>query len=267
MDKSMIHATAVIEPGVDLGKDVSVGPFSYLQSGASIGDGCVIGPHVTVFGPVAMGAECQVHAGAVLGDLPQDLGFKNEATFVSIGARCVIRECVTIHRATKAGEATEVGDECFLMACSHLAHDVKLGARCILANGALLGGHVHVGERVFISANCGVHQFVRIGRLAMLGGNSGISKDVPPFCTVRTVGFNEVAGLNLVGLRRAGLADQDRADIQQAFRMLYLSGLNTSQAVEKIKARFAGGPALEFVEFIAGAKRGICAGPRESASA
>jgi UDP-N-acetylglucosamine acyltransferase len=120
---------------------------------------------------------------------------------------------------------------------------------------------------VFISANCGVHQFVRIGRLAMLGGNSGISKDVPPFCTVRTVGVNEVAGLNLVGLRRAGLADQDRADIQQAFRMLYLSGLNTSQAVEKIKARFAGGPALEFVEFIAGAKRGICAGPRESASA
>lgn len=253
-----IHGTAVIEPGARLGQGVSVGPFAYVDTDVEIGDGCVIGPHVSILRGTALGARCRVHAGAVLGDLPQDLGFGGGDTRVRIGAGCVIREGVTVHRGTKPGTVTEIGEGCFLMAFSHFAHNVKLGKGVIVANGALLAGYVEVGEKAFISGNVVIHQFVKIGRLAMLGGNAGISKDVPPFCLARPVALNTIAGLNVVGLKRAGLGPAERAEVKKAFQLLYRSGLNITQAVAEIRRTFTGGPALEFVTFIENSKRGIC---------
>lgn len=254
----MLHQTAVVEEGAELGVDVTVGPFSYVQSGVTVGDRCVIGPHVTLLRHTSVGEGTEIHAGAVLGDLPQDVGFENADTFVRIGSNCIIREGVTVHRGTKEGTATEIGNGCFLMAFSHFAHNVALGPGVIVANSALLGGYVQVGERVFISGNCVIHQFVKIGRVAMLGGACGVSKDVPPFCTVLPMHANEVAGLNVVGMRRAGLNPEERKQVKRAFKILYESGLNVKQAVAGIREAFDSGPALELCEFIEASDRGIC---------
>jgi UDP-N-acetylglucosamine acyltransferase len=233
-------------------------PTAIVEDGAVIGEGCEIGPHAVVFGCVTVGAGCRVHAGAVLGDEPQDLSYRGGRSFVRIGARCVIREHVTIHRGTKEGTATEVGDDCFLMANSHLGHNVRLGRRVIVANGALLAGYVEVGDMAFISGNAVIHQFCRIGRLAMISGGAGISKDVPPFCTARGVMANRVAGLNVVGLRRAGMPPAERAALRKAAALLYGSGLNTTQALERIRSSFTEAPVAELCAFVAASRRGIC---------
>jgi UDP-N-acetylglucosamine acyltransferase len=251
------HNTAVVEDGAEIGTDVSVGPFSFIEAGARIGDRCLIGPHVTVYGQVSVGADCRVHAGATLGDLPQDYGFKDCESRVTIGSGCLIREGVTIHRGTKPGTQTTVGDNCFLMAFSHLAHNVALGRNVILANGVLLAGYVEVGDRAFLSGNAIVHQFVKIGRVAMLGGGAAVSKDVPPFVMMRPAAYNVVAGLNVVGMRRAGLTQSERAEIARAFRILYRSGLNVTKACDAITQTCAPGPALEIPSFIARSTRGI----------
>jgi UDP-N-acetylglucosamine acyltransferase len=255
----MIHKTAVVEPGAELGQDVVVGPFAFIEAGARVGDGCLIGPHVSILKHVTMGPGCKVHAGAVLGDLPQDLGFAGGDSHVVIGANCVIREGVTIHRGTKPGTATEIGDGCFLMSNSHYAHNVKLGKNVIVVSNALLAGYVEVGDRAFISGNCVVHQFVRIGRLAMMGGASGVSKDVPPFCTTKPMTANTILGLNVVGMRRGGLGPEERSAVKEAFRILYRSGLNVAQALSQMKPQFSSCPAAELCAFVESSKRGICA--------
>ena len=233
-------------------------PTAVIEDGAVIGENANIGPHVVILRNVTIGPNCRIHAGAVIGDLPQDLAFREAETFVRIGADCVIREHATIHRGTKPDTATVVGDGCYLMAHSHLAHNVCLGDRVIVANGALLAGYVEVGDLAFVSGNVVVHQFVRIGRLAMLSGGCGISKDLPPFCTTVGLQRNAIAGLNAVGMRRAGLSPVERAQAKQAFTLLYRSHLNVSQALEKIRQEFTDGPALEFVRFVAASRRGIC---------
>lgn len=253
-----IHPTAVIEPGAELGDNITIGAFAYIEAGAKLGHGCTIGPHVTIFRHTTLGDRCQVHAGAVLGDLPQDLAFKREDSYVRIGSNCVIRENVTIHRGTKAGSVTEVGNDCLLMAQSHLAHNVKLGDHVIVANGALLAGYVEVGDRAFISGNCLVHQFTRVGRLAMMSGASAVQKDVLPFCITRSVSPNTIMGLNVVGLRRAGFTPNDRRLLKQALMVVYNSGLNISQATEKLEQDFDSELVQELCEFIRGSKRGIC---------
>ncbi len=254
-----IHATAVIDPKARLGRNVTIGPFAVIESDVEIGDDTVIGPHVTILPYTTLGKTCRVHAGAVLGDLPQDLAFKNEPSYVRIGNGVTIREGVTIHRGTKAGTVTEVGDGCFLMAQVHLAHNVRLASNVIIVGGALLAGYVEVGERALLSGHVVVHQFVRIGRLAMLGGAAAVSKDVPPFCMIEPIAGNRVMGLNVIGMRRAGLTPDQRKAVKAAFGVLYLSGLNVSQALQKIKATAeAGSPALEIATFIEQSKRGIC---------
>lgn len=254
-----IHQTAIVDGRARLGRDVQVGPFAVIEGDVEIGDGCVIGPRVSVMAHTTLGPGCKVHTGAVLGDWPQDGAFGGETSYVKIGANCKIREYVTIHRGTKPGTDTVVGDGCFLMALSHLAHNVRLGNNVIVANNALLAGYVEVGDRAFISGGVAVHQFVRIGRLAMVGGLAAVSKDVPPFCMVRTNGLNRIAGLNVVGLKRAGLTPAQRLEVKRAFDLLYRDGLNVSQAVVKIRESFAGGPALELAGFAEQSKRGLCA--------
>lgn len=255
-----MHPTAVIETGAELDVDVSVGPFAYVAAGARIGAGCRIGPHATIYGYTTLGAECRVHAGAVLGDVPQDFGFEAGDSYVRIGAGCIIREGVTVHRGSKPDTETVIGDRCMLMAFSHCAHNVCLEDHVVLANGALLAGYVRVGERAFVSGNVAVHQFVRVGRLVMLGGGAMISRDVPPFCMVRPATENGVEGLNVIGMRRAGLGPEVRKTVKAVFKVLYRSGLNTSQALAFMDANFPDGVGREVHDFVAASKRGICGG-------
>ena len=255
-----IHPSAVVEDGAHIAEDVQVGPFAYIAAGAQIGAGCRIGPQATIYGFVTLGAGCQVHAGAVLGDLPQDLGFGGDASYVVIGENCVLREGVTIHRGTKPGTTTTIGNRCMFMANSHAAHNVQTGDDVILANGALLGGYAHVGSRVFVSGNALVHQFVRIGDVAMLGGGAAVSKDVPPYCTARPLSGNRVLGLNIVGMRRAGISAAERTAIKRLFKMLYLGGRNVSDAVAALQEEdLSALPFAEaFVAFVSSSERGIC---------
>lgn len=253
-----IHPLAIVDKKAEIGSDVTIGPYSIIEGNVKIGNGVRIGPDVVVYKYTSIGDNCVVHAHAVLGDLPQDTAYRDCVSFVRVGSGTTIREGVTIHRGTKPDTVTEVGAGCFLMANSHLAHNVRLGNNVVLANGALLAGYVDVGERAFISGNAVVHQFVRIGRLAMLGGNCGISQDVLPFCTMRSVALNETAGLNVVGMRRAGFKPEERLVVKRAFSVLFRSGLNMTQAVAKLKQQDQSPLAIELCDFIAGSKRGIC---------
>jgi len=253
-----IHPTAVVDVQAEIHPDAEIGPYAVVEGKVTIGTGTRLYDHTCVSGWTTIGENCRIYPFAAVGHEPQDLAYDGSETYCRVGDNCRIREGVTIHRGTSEGTMTEIGDGCFLMGFSHYAHNVKLGQRVIVVNGSLLAGYVEVGDGVFISGNCGVHQFVKIGRLAMLGGGGGISKDVPPFCTTRTTGFNEVVGLNVVGMRRAGMTPEERKQVKAAYRILYRSGLNVTQAVEQIRASFDSGPALEFCDFVAGSERGLC---------
>ena len=252
-----IHPTAAIEPGAKIGTNVSIGPFCYIRHDVEIGDNCRLDGHVTLLPYTSIGQNCHLHSHVVIGDLPQDLAFKDEPSYVQIGDNCSIREGVTIHRGTKAGSVTIVGNNCLLMAYSHLAHNVRLGNDVIVANGALLAGYVEVGDRAFISGNCLVHQFVRIGRLVMMAGGSAAQKDIPPFCMTRSTTLNKVMGLNTVGLRRAGLTSEDRITLKRAFKILYQSNLLIPEALTKLETEFDTDLVHEICDFIKHSQRGI----------
>lgn len=253
-----IHPTAVIDPKAELGKNVTVGAFAYIDAEVQVGDGCQILPRATLLRYTTLGQQCQVHPGAVLGDLPQDLAFEAAETYAHIGDRCVLREGVTVHRGTKPGSATVVGNDCLLMVNSHVAHNARLGDRVILANNALIAGYAEVGERAFISGGCLVHQFARIGRLVMMSGGSAVQKDVPPFCMTRSVSPNTIMGLNIVGLRRAGVSASDRKLLKQALQILYQSELSIPNAVQQIRATLQSSLVDELCTFIDMSERGIC---------
>lgn len=255
----MLHPTAVIHPDAELGSDVTIGPYAVIEGPASIGDGCEIQAHAVIGGHVEMGKDNLIGYGAIIGGDPQDFAFRPEVrSSVRIGNGNKIREYSTIHRGTTEGTATVIGDGCFLMAGAHLAHNVVLGNHVIIANNALLGGHVQVGEGVFIGGGCVFHQFIRIGRLVICQGASAFSQDIPPFTTAAE--RNGIAGLNVVGLRRAGFSAAQRAEIKEAFRLLYRSNMNTTQALASVQELKLGAEAREFFDFVAAAKkRGICA--------
>jgi len=251
-----IHPTAIVAPGAKLGVDVEVGPFSIIEDGAVLGDRCRIGPHVMICGNTTLGDDCEVHMGAALGDAPQDISYKNEKSYVRIGNRARIREHVTVHRGTAVDSATVIGDDCFLMALSHVAHNCHLGNRVILGNNVLLAGHVTVEDRVIISGGCAVHQFVRVGTLAFFGGGVRVNKDVPPYMTVNN--DNTISMFNVVGLRRAGFNDAARAGVKAAFQKLYRSGLNLSQALAAIESTEVCPEVRYLLDFIHASKRGVC---------
>lgn len=262
-----IDSTAWVSDSAVLGSGVEIGPFAVVGDEVRVGDGCAIGPHAVLHPGTVIEERCTVHAHACIGDVPQDLSFEPARSGVLVGAGTVMREGVTIHRGTRPDSMTEVGRGCFLMAHAHVAHNCRLGDRVIMANGVLLAGYVEVGSGAFLSGNCLVHQFTRIGPMAMLSGGSAVGKDVPPFCTVPALTVNRVAGLNVVGMRRAGLAPEERLAVKRAFALLYRSGLNVSQAIEAIRKESASGPAREFAEFLDASTRGICAGPGSDSNA
>jgi UDP-N-acetylglucosamine acyltransferase len=253
----MIHPTAVIHPKAKVDPTTRVGPYAVIDEHVVVGPDCNIGPHVHLTGVLEVGAHNQFHTGCVIGDAPQDLKYKGEPTRVRIGDGNVFREQATVHRSTKPDEATVIGSHNFLMVNSHVGHNCVLGDHIILANGALLGGHVSVGDRAFISGNCLVHQFVRVGALSMMQGGTAISKDLPPYAVACPV--NLICGLNIIGLRRAGLSPDERLELKKAYRLLFRSGLNVSAAVATAQKECVSGPAKAIVDFVASSKRGVCA--------
>lgn len=253
----MIHPTAIIHPNARLDATVRVGPYAVIDAGVELGPRCVVGPHVYLTGVTRAGADNRFHAGCVIGDAPQDLKYRDEPTGLRIGEGNVFREHVTVHRSSKVGEDTVVGSRGFYMAHCHVAHNCILGDHVILANGALLGGHAMVCDRAFISGNCLIHQFARVGTLAMMQGGSGISKDLPPF-TVALRG-NEMCGLNIVGLRRAGLSPADRLELKRVYQFLFREGHKLREALAEARQRFSTPAAGTLIEFVAASKRGVCA--------
>jgi UDP-N-acetylglucosamine acyltransferase len=254
----MIHPTAIIHPQAQVdAAGVEVGPYTVIDAGVVIGPHCVIGPHVHLTGNTLIGARNRFHAGAVIGDVPQDLKYQGAATGLRIGDDNVFRENVTIHRANKLEEDTVIGSHNFFMAGSHVGHNCLIGNHVIVANGALLAGHVVVADQVFISGNCLVHQFTRIGILALMQGGSGISKDLPPFTIAR--GDNSICGLNVVGLRRAGYTNEQRLELKQLYHALFRTNLPLKEALAAACLKFKNPAALAMLDFVAAAKRGVCA--------
>jgi UDP-N-acetylglucosamine acyltransferase len=263
------HPTALISDDAVLPPDVKIGAFAVIEGPVTVGPGCTIGPHAHLRGPLALGSNNDVGTGAVLGGAPQHLAYKGEPTAVEIGNGNVFREHVTIHRGMPAPAGTgvtRIGHRNFFMAGSHVAHDCAVGDDVILANSALLAGHVTVGDRAFISGNSAVHQFCRVGRVAFLSGASASSKDIPPFFVMQEI--NIVRGLNLVGMKRAGVPPAERVAIRKAYRILYLTrpALPLPLALLRIEAELGAFAAVrELVEFIRTSKRGIC-GPHRLAA-
>jgi len=238
-----IEATAVVSRTAELGTDVGVGPYSIIEDGVSVGDGCRIGPHVVLKTGVTIGCGCQLDVGAVLGSEPQDRKFQGEESFVRVGDNNIIREYVTIHRATGAGEATVVGNGNFLMACCHVGHNVEVGNDIMIAGYTGLSGHCVVHDSAVLGGLTGIHQYVTIGRMAMVGGCARIARDVPPFTTA--VGNPaEIVGLNSVGLRRHGIDREEEKALRRTFRMLYRSELNISDAIAAVREQV---PETEYV--------------------
>jgi len=260
-----IHSTAIVSSEARLGDDVVVGPYAVIEGDTEIGARTRIHALAVVRRYTRLGAGNAVHEGAVLGGEPQDLGFTEAATSLQIGDGNRIRECVTINRASKPGEATLVGSECFLMAYSHVAHDCRLGDRVILANNVALAGHVTIGDRAFLSGGVVVHQFCRIGRLAMIGGNSKVVQDCLPFVTTDGVP-GQARGLNVVGLRRAGVGASQLRTLKEAYRLLLRSALPLEGALSKLAA--LQDPLVdELAAFVRGSKRGFHRAGRQEAEA
>jgi UDP-N-acetylglucosamine acyltransferase len=231
----MIHPTALIHSSALLDPDVSVGPYCIIGPNVCIGRGTVLEAHVVIEPGTTLGRECHVFTGAILGGPPQDLKFRGENSYLVIGDRNIIREVATIHRATGEGQATQIGDDNMIMAYSHIGHNCILGSGISIANQAGISGHVVIEDRVVIGGMVGVHQYVRIGKLAFVGGFSKVVQDVPPFMTADGRP-TDVVGLNVVGLRRAGMSARVRAGLQYAHRLLYRSGLNLSQAIAAVES-------------------------------
>jgi UDP-N-acetylglucosamine acyltransferase len=255
-----VHSSAIVSPEAHLGSGVVVGPFAVVEPGALVGDGCELRAHAVICSGTRLGRGSRVHEGAVVGGDPQDLSFGGGGSGVVIGERTVIREGVTVHRSTRAGGATVIGSDCFLMAYVHVAHDDRLGDRVIAANNVALAGHVEVADRAFLSGGVVVHQFCRVGRLAMVGGNSKVVQDCLPF--VISDGHPARArGLNVVGLRRAGIGSAQLRALKEGFRLLLRSGLPREEALSRMQALCD--PLVdEMAAFVRGSKRGIASARR-----
>lgn len=253
----VIHTTAHVDPAAELGPGVSVGPYSIVEAGARIGAGTRIGTHVYVSGFTTVGVDCRIAHGAVLGSEPQDLKFAGEHTTLEIGDRTTIREYATLNRGTHDRKKTVVGNDCFLMSYVHVAHDCHLGDHVVLANSVNMAGHVTIEDWAVVGGVVPIHQFVRIGRHAMIGGGFRVAQDVCPYALLGGYPLH-VMGLNIVGLRRRGFTAAQLGPLRRAFRILFQSGLNTSQALEAIEREVESTPEIvHILDFIRASARGI----------
>jgi len=251
----MIHPTAIIHPKAKIDSTVSIGPYSVIDEGVQIGAECVVGPHVYITGVTTIGTHNRFHAGCVIGDAPQDLKYDGTPTRLRIGDHNTFREHMTVHRSTHVDGETIIGSHNFLMHQSHVAHNCVIGNHVILASGALLAGHVEVQDRAFLSGHCLVHQFTRVGTLAMMQGKSGVGLDLPPFTIA--YGDNAICGLNIIGLRRAGYTAEQRLELKRLYHALFRSGQNLQAAIAAAREQFRLGPSVVMLDFVASAKRGV----------
>ncbi len=258
-----VHPTAVISDDAVLPEDIRVEPFAVIEGPVTVGPGCTVRSHAHLIGPLTLGARNDIGNGSVLGGAPQHLGYKGEPTLLEIGDGNTFREHFTASRGMPVGVGagsgiTRIGDRNLFMAGAHVGHDCVVGSDCVFANGSLLAGHVTVGDRVLLSGNAGVHQFCRVGRLGLLSGLSATGKDIPPFWVLQ--GHNQVRGINLVGMRRAGIPAAEIAAIRKAFRIIYLTrpSLPMTAALVRIEAELGQHATIrELVGFIRESKRGI----------
>lgn len=254
----MIHPTAIVHPKAEIGSNVNIGPYTIIGEQVVVGSNTVIGPHVIVDPFVTIGPDCNIYQYAAIGASPQSLKFEGEKTYVKIGQGTIIREFVTIHRATAfGGGITEIGQENFLMAYTHVAHDCRLGRNVILANNASLAGHITIGNYATVGGLVGIHQFVRVGDYAFIGGKSAVVKDVPPY-VIASGDRATLHGLNSVGLKRHGFSESTLLALKKTYRIIFRIGLTLNEAIERVRAEVDQIPeVVEFVRFIRNSERGI----------
>ncbi|OGL46259.1 MAG: acyl-[acyl-carrier-protein]--UDP-N-acetylglucosamine O-acyltransferase [Candidatus Schekmanbacteria bacterium RBG_16_38_11] len=253
-----IHQTAIIHPKAEIGENVKIGPYTIIEEEVFIGNNTEISSNVLIEKWTSIGKDCEISSGAKIGGKPQDQKFKDKRSFVKIGDNAKIREFVTIHRSSEEDKSTIIGSNAMIMAYSHIAHDCKVGDHVVVTNYTGISGYVEVEEWAIISGFVGIHQFCRIGKLAMISGFSGVSKDVPPFVTVRGV-TTKPFGLNIVGLKRNNIPEEIINSLKTAYRFLFQSKLNVSQALEQIKKEIPKSKEIDhLVNFIENSKRGIC---------
>ncbi|HHT04734.1 MAG TPA: acyl-ACP--UDP-N-acetylglucosamine O-acyltransferase [Hydrogenispora sp.] len=254
-----IHETALVHPGAKLGKYVVIGPYAIIGEHVELGDGCVVGPNVVIDGWTMIGNNNKFYHGASIGVEPQDLKFKGEKSYLFIGDNNIFRESVTVSRGTEGGGGeTRIGNNNLFMAYSHVAHDCQVGSYVVVANCSALAGHVTVEDRVTIGGLSGIHQFTKVGKLAMIGGCTKIVKDVPPFI-IADGNPARVAGINIVGLRRTDAPPDVRNEIKRACRILYRSNLSIEQAIEKMEHELKSIAEIDhFIRFLRSTDRGIC---------
>lgn len=251
-----IHPLAAVSPEARLGVGISVGAFATVEADVELGDFCVVAPGAVVKSGVRAGCHNEFGEHCVVGGAPQHAARPQQVGSLAIGDHNVFREYVTVHRALKAGTATVIGDHNYVMATAHVGHDCIVGNNCIFANGALLGGHVKVEDRAFVSGAVAVHQFCRIGRLAMVGGHARVVQDIPPFMLVDGQS-GCIVGLNIVGLKRSGHTAEEIAELKSAYRAIYRRGLPWKQVLEALEAEFHGGPARLLRQFLNSGTRGF----------
>jgi UDP-N-acetylglucosamine acyltransferase len=254
---TIVHPTAIVHAEAELGQGVNVGPWAFIGPGVRVGDGTHVGPRVLIERDTVVGEDCRLSNGSVLGTDPQDLKYRGERSTLEVGDRTVVREFATLNRGTAASGRTAVGTDCLLMAYSHVAHDCLLGNHVILANSVNMGGHVVIEDWAIIGGLTPIHQFVRIGAHAFVGGGSRVPQDIPPYC--RAAGNPpQLFGLNTVGLERRGLSDETRRALKKAYRMLFQGEENLSVALGRVEQEVAGIPEVKhLVQFIRASERGV----------
>ena len=254
----MIHPTAIVDPKADIDSNVEIGPYSIIEANVQIGSGTIVGPHVVIQPHVTIGPDCQIFQYASIGAVPQAIKFKGEKTILKIGRGTVVREFVTINRGTEfGGGITEVGEENLLMAYVHIAHDCKTGRNVIFANNATLAGHITIEDFVTIGGLTAIHQFVRVGKYAYIGGKSAVVKDIPPY-VIAAGDRAKLHGLNSVGLKRQGFSEDTLSLLKKTYRILFRIGLTLNEAIERIKAEVDQVPdVVNLMEFIKTSQRGI----------
>ncbi len=254
----MIHPTAIIDPTAEIDTNVTIGPYAIIKSDVCIGSGTTIGPYSTIESYVNIGSDCQIFQYASIGGEPQDLKYHGEKTYLKVGRGTIIREFVTINRGTEnGGGLTEVGEENYLMAYTHIAHDCKTGKQVILANNSTLAGHIIIGDNVTVGGLVAIHQFVQIGDFAYIGGKSAVVKDIPPY-VIAAGDRATLHGLNNVGLKRQKFPKSTIQQLKKAYRIFFRIGLTVKQGAERAKAEVEQTPEVKnFIKFIIDSNRGV----------